>query len=168
MYNLYTLLGEERHGGPQVKLTEARSQLSQLYSRIRNGGVEVIERNRERDVVLANAAEYRHLLESQAPLHVEVHPGEQSVAAWIRGLPVHAEGHTLDEALDELAVALVDYASTWEKHLRTTPNHSLNVGYVRRVQLAGSLGAVREMLESDAARQAAEYATEGPPAPVPV
>jgi hypothetical protein len=129
--------------------------------------VEVIERNHERDVVLANASEYRRFLEAQAPFHVEIHPGEESVAAWIRGLPVHAEGDSVDEAIGELAQALVDYASTWEKHLRTAPNHRDNVGYVRRVQLEGSVGAVREMLESDAAKEAAEYANEGTAKPIP-
>ena len=149
-----------------MKFTEARSQLSQLYSRLKNGGVVVIERNHQRDVVLANAAEYGRLLEAQAPFHVEIHAGGESVAAWIRGLPVHAEGDTIDAAVEGLAAALVDYASTWEKHLHSAPNHRDNVGYVRRVQLAGSVAAVREMLEKDAAKEAAEYAIEGtaPPA----
>lgn len=141
-----------------MKFTEARSQLSRLYSRIREeGGVELIERNQERDVALVNAAEYGHLLEERAPFRIEMSFQEGSVACWILGLPVHAEGDTLEEALQELAVALIDYASTWEKYLRHAPNHSQNVGYVRRVQLAGSVDVVREMLEADAAKEAKGY-----------
>ena len=150
-----------------MQFTQARSQLSQLYSRIKDGGVEVIERNQERDVVLANAGEYRRLLEAQAPFNVEIHPGDESVAAWIRALPVHAEGDTIDEALNNLAQALIDYASTWEKHLRGAPNHVHNVTHVRRVQLAGNRDAVREMLEADAAREAAAYTADGTPAAIP-
>lgn len=150
-----------------MQFTQARSQLSQLYSRIKDGGVEVLERNQERDVVLANAGEYRRLLEAQAPFHVEIHPGDESVAAWIRSFPVHAEGDSIDEALSNLARALIDYASTWEKHLRGAPNHAQNVAHVRRVQLAGTQAAVREMLEADAGRDAAEYTVEGTAAAVP-
>ncbi len=149
-----------------MKFTEARSQLSQLYSRISGGGVEVIERNQERDVVIANASEYRQLLERQAPFRIEVRFGARSVAAWIKGLPVHAEGETVEEALDELALALVDYASTWEKHLRHAPNHEENIGYVRRVQFAGSTSAVRQMLARDATKEAEEYSAESAQAPV--
>lgn len=127
-----------------MKFTEARSQLSQLYSRISEGGVEVI----------ANASEYRQLLERQNPFRIEIRFGERSVAAWIKGLPVHAEGETVEEVLDGLAAALVDYASTWEKHLQHAPNHKENIGYVRRVQLAGSTSAVRQMLARDATRGA--------------
>jgi hypothetical protein len=149
-----------------MKFTEARSQLSRLYSRISEGGVEVIERNQECDVVIANASEYRQLLERQAPFRIEVRFGAKSVAAWIKGLPVHAEGETVEAAIDELAVALVDYASAWEKHLQHAPNHRENIGYVRRTQIAGSTAAVRQMLALDAAKEAEEYNGNSAPAPV--
>ncbi len=149
-----------------MKFTEARSQLSRLYSRLREeGGVELIERNQERDVAIVNASEYVHLLERQAPFRIEISFGEGNVAVWLKNLPVHAEGDSLDDALQGLAVALIDYASTWEKHLRHAPNHAQNLGYVRRVQLAGSAEAVRHMLEEDAGKQAEEYAGDRAGAP---
>lgn len=102
----------------------------------------------ETDATIADSSTCRRILEQQAPFQIEIRFTPLGIAAWIKNLPVHAEGETVDEALNELAVALMDYASTWEKHLRHAPNHKDNVGYVRRVQLAGSVSAVRQMLTS--------------------
>jgi hypothetical protein len=140
-----------------MKFTEARSRFSHLYSRVREGGVEVIERNQGRDVALVNAREYGELLREKAPFRVEVRFGDGYVAMWIKGLPVHAEEPTIGEALDELTSALIDYAATWEKNLRHAPNHAGNRDFVRRVQFAGSQEAIRAMLEQDAAREEVEY-----------
>jgi predicted RNase H-like HicB family nuclease len=41
----------------------------------------------------------------------------------VRGLPVHATGITVDEALDEAVTALREYADDWNDHLHTAPNH---------------------------------------------
>jgi hypothetical protein len=142
-----------------MKFTEARSRFTHLYSRVREGGVEVIERNHERDVALVNAREYGELLRDKAPFRVEVRFGDGYVAVWTKGLPVHAEQPTIGAALDELASALTDYAATWEKSLRHAPNHAGNRDLVRRVQFAGSQEAVRAMLEQDAVREEGEYST---------
>lgn len=149
-----------------MQVTQARKQLSSLYSRLSRGGIEVIERNRERDVVAVNASEYQQLLEDSARFHVEIQFGQGSVAVWMRDLPVHAEGVTLEEALDALAAALVDYASAWNRYLGQFPNHAAYRSLVRRVELAGTKEAVRRLVEADAAREQESYeSAESAPAP---
>lgn len=142
-----------------MQVTDARKQMSALYSKLSQGGFEVIERNRQRDVVAVNAHEYHDLLKEHARFSVEVRFSEDSVAAWIRDLPVHGEGDDLESALDELAGALIDYADVWEKMLRYASNHAGNRDYVRRVELAGSRDQVRAMVEADATEEAEAYET---------
>lgn len=142
-----------------MQVTNARKEISGLYSRLSQGGFEVIERNRQRDVVAVNAREYHDLLKERAHFAVEARFSDESVAVWIRDLPVHGEGDDLESALDELAGALIAYADVWEKMLRYASNHVGNRNYVRRVELAGSRDQVRAMLEADAAEEAEAYAT---------
>ena len=52
------------------------------------------------------------------------------------GLPIAADGATLDEATDEMVDALRDYAGAWADHLRHAPNHADNWGLVQIVALA--------------------------------
>lgn len=49
------------------------------------------------------------------------------------GLPVTADGATLDEALQEMIAALRTYAEDWSDHLRLAPNHAGNSEFVRIV-----------------------------------
>lgn len=51
----------------------------------------------------------------------------------IPGLPVAADGATLDHALQEMIAALRSYAEDWADHLRLAPNHAQNSEFVRIV-----------------------------------
>jgi predicted RNase H-like HicB family nuclease len=47
-------------------------------------------------------------------------------SVFIPGLPVAADGATLDEALDEMTLAQREYAEDWQNRLLDAPNHANN------------------------------------------
>lgn len=53
----------------------------------------------------------------------------------VLGLPVAADGATLDEAIDETIVALREYADDWQKRLLGAPNHLVHWDSVLLVRL---------------------------------
>jgi predicted RNase H-like HicB family nuclease len=61
-----------------------------------------------------------------------VHEG-CSWSAFVPGLPVAADGATFEEAIDELAGAIREYAGDWHDRLRHAQNHSENRGLVQFV-----------------------------------
>lgn len=57
------------------------------------------------------------------------HPSAQAVAeaggwpVFVPGLPVAADGATVDEAVTEMIAALREYADDWRERLSEAPNH---------------------------------------------
>ncbi|MEI6622206.1 MAG: prevent-host-death protein [Actinomycetes bacterium] len=60
------------------------------------------------------------------PARAEVLAENDGWSVFIPGLPIAADGATLDEALDETVLALRDYADAWSERLRLVPNHADN------------------------------------------
>lgn len=127
----------------------ARKDLSSLYDRVEQGALAVVARRGSRPVAIVDAEEQAGLLAANFPFSVEVRVRKDYVAMWVEDLPVHAQAADLDSAATELAEELVAYAEEWERELRHAPNHKVNWGYVRRVELAGNVEAVRQMLIAD-------------------
>jgi hypothetical protein len=69
-------------------------------------------------------------------------PAPQAVAedgGWtllLEGVPVAADGATFEEAVDELVLALREYAEDWNARLRLAPNHADHWGLVQLVDLS--------------------------------
>ena len=57
-------------------------------------------------------------------------------SVFIPGIPVAADGETLPEAVDEMVIALRDYAADWIDRLSTAPNHADNWWLVQLVELS--------------------------------
>jgi hypothetical protein len=77
-----------------------------------------------------------HFLTSVRPSGAEVVAENDGWSIFIPGLPVAADGATLEEAAVEMVDALRDYADEWSDHLRLAPNHAENWGLVQIVALA--------------------------------
>ena len=82
-----------------------------------------------------------------------LHPsGAKAVAdgdGWnifLPGVPVAADGATVEEAVDEMIDALRDYAEAWTERLRLAPNHADNWGLVQIITLASDGGGSRDWL----------------------
>ena len=130
-------------------VTEARRQLPSLLDSAQRGHWQLVGRRNRREVILADADEISTLLGAGYRFHPQVMMGENDVGLWLPELNTHAVGATLEEALQELADVMLEYAEDWEDRLRHTPNHRGNVGYVRRIELAGDVERVVAMLNLD-------------------
>ena len=141
-------------------MTEARRHLPALLDMARGGEWPLIGRRGRSEAVLADVAELDELLSATYRFHPEVDFAEQGVGIWLPELETHGVGAGLDDAMADLADALVDYAADWLDHLRHAPNHRPRAGYVRRIQLAGDAPGVVEMLSRDADAASAAEAAE--------
>lgn len=143
-------------------MTEARRQLPALLDKARGGEWQLIGRRGRSEAVLANAAELDELLCAVYRFYPEVDVAEQGFGVWLPELETHGVGPTLDEALEDLADVMVEYAADWVDHLRHSANHRPRDGYVRRIQLAGDAAGVVVMLERDADAASGAGGTETP------
>ncbi len=139
-------------------VTNARRQLPSLLDKAREGRWQLIGRRNRREVVLANADEIAALLGPCYRFHPEVVTTDAQVGLWLPELNTHAVATSLDEALHELADVMLEYAEDWEDKLRHAVNHRGNVGYVRRIELAGDADGVVAMLNLDAEAESADRA----------
>ncbi|MEV4129835.1 hypothetical protein [Nocardia sp. NPDC049707] len=55
---------------------------------------------------------------------------------FLPGLPIAADGASFDEAVDEMLVALREYANDWQNRLRDAPNHRENWGLAQLIGLS--------------------------------
>jgi predicted RNase H-like HicB family nuclease len=69
------------------------------------------------------------------PSRAEVVQEAGGWSVFIPGLPVAADGATLDEAVTEMVDALREYADDWQDRLLDSPNHHDNRGLVRLISL---------------------------------
>jgi prevent-host-death family protein len=125
--------------------TEARSKMSELVDQVEAGGIAVIER-RGAKVMLTTVEDQDELLSTCFSFAPEVYFSPNRVELWLPELELHGEGANLAEAEDDLIEEVDDYVDDWERFLRSAPNHARKKGWVRRVQIAQSSGAVRELL----------------------
>jgi len=131
-------------------VTEARRQLPSLLDKAGQGRWQAIGRRNRREVILVDADEIGALLGAGYGFHPQVIIGDGDIALWLPELNTHATAPTLDEALRELADVMLEYARDWEEHLRHAANHRGNLGYVRRIELAGDVDGVLALLNVDA------------------
>ena len=75
---------------------------------------------------------------------------EGDVGIYLYELDVHGVGGTLDEALEDLAEAMLEYAGRLGRPVASRPNHRPARGYVRRIEIAGDTQGVVAMLNADA------------------
>jgi hypothetical protein len=115
-------------------VTEARKHIKQLLDAAAQGLPAQVGRDGDRFAVVEVARLRDHL---SGPV-----PAPQVVAeadgwsVFIPGVPVAADGSTLEEALEEMVDALREYAFDWADHLSTAPNHRRNWGLIQLVELS--------------------------------
>jgi predicted RNase H-like HicB family nuclease len=111
---------------------DARRSLKTILDTSDRGGLSVVTRAGSSASVV-NTDRFRAFLVRNTPAKVQVVNEDGAWAMFIPGLPLAAEGRTLEEATLDLIDALRDYAEDWEDHLRTAPNHEENWALVQIV-----------------------------------
>ncbi|RZT14714.1 prevent-host-death family protein [Kribbella sp. VKM Ac-2569] len=114
---------------------EAREHFKEILDAADDGRPATVTRDSRR-VAAVDADRLVHFLTRVRPAGAEVVAENDSWSLFIPGLPVAADGVTLDDAVAEMIDALRDYAEEWVDHLRLAPNHAENWGLVQIVALS--------------------------------
>jgi predicted RNase H-like HicB family nuclease len=123
--------------------SQARDHLKDVLDAAANGQPVILHRERTAAAVV-DAERLVHYLGRLCPKATVVkEAGGWSV--FLVGVPVAADGATFDDAIDEMADALREYADDWQDHLGRAPNHQNNWPLVQLVGLSSD-AQLREWL----------------------
>jgi hypothetical protein len=126
------------------RVTDARSGFKDLLNGAADGTPVTVRRDGERFAVV-DAARLRHFLASIA-VKAELVEEDGGWSLFFPGLPIAAEGDSLDEVFNDAIVVLREYAEDWVERLHSAPNHSANWGLVQLVALSSD-GELRDWLK---------------------
>lgn len=115
--------------------TEARTHLKDLLDAAERGRVATVQRDAH-TTALVDRERLRHFLAVVRPSGAQLVAEEGGWSIFIPGLPLAADGATVDEAVDEMIGALREYAEDWQDRLLDAPNHAGNWGLVQLVSLS--------------------------------
>ena len=115
--------------------TQARQQFRAVLDAASSGFVTTIDRDDERFLVVS-AEQQRRDLAALRPSRASVVAEGGGWAIMLPGLPIHGDGETFDDALDDAVDALREYAEDWNARLRLAPNHAQNHVVVELVELS--------------------------------
>lgn len=124
--------------------TEARAHLKDLLDAAERGRVATVRRD-TRTTAFVDRERLRYFLTAVSPSRAQVVAEDGGWSIFIPGLPVAADGASFDEALDEMIIALREYAEDWQDRLLDAPNHAGNWGLVQLVSLSDD-GQLRDWL----------------------
>jgi hypothetical protein len=114
--------------------TDARTHLKEVLDAACDGVPTLIRRDGARAAVV-DADRLADALCRLLP-SVEAVPEGDGWSLFIPGIPVAADGVSFDQAVDEMVLALREYADDWQDHLRHAPNHRDNWGLAHFVALS--------------------------------
>lgn len=114
---------------------EAREHFKDLLDAADEGRPAMVTRD-ERRVAAVDADRLVYFLTRLHPSGVQAVADGDGWSIFLPGVPVAADGATIEEAVEEMVDALRDYAEAWTERLRLAPNHEDNWGLVQIVTLA--------------------------------
>ena len=132
MYRLYILYMTAAHFDT---LSAARAHLKDVLDAAEAGAPVTMARGGLRAGVV-DADRLRETLAVARPAHAEVVAEAGGWTVALPGLPLAADGSTLEAALGEMIAALREYAADWVDHLRVAPNHRDNWALVQLIGLS--------------------------------
>jgi predicted RNase H-like HicB family nuclease len=115
--------------------SDARSHFKELLDAAERGRPAVVRREGTSSAVVS-AERLRLFLTARLTSRAEVVAEAGGWSIFIPGVPIAADGGSLDEAVDEMVDALREYAADWEDHLLDAPNHRDNWALVQLVTLS--------------------------------
>lgn len=116
-------------------LRSGRDHLKDVLDAAAEGRPASVTRDHTR-VAVVDAERLAYFLRRMSPANAELVAENDGWSIFLPGLPIAADGATLDEALDEAVLALRDYALAWSERLRLAPNHEGNWGLVQIVEFS--------------------------------
>lgn len=110
----------------------ARKSFKTILDTSDRGGLSIIERG-ESSASVVNTSLFKEFLVNNLAAKAQVVNEDGAWAMFLPGLPLAAEGTTLEEATIDLIDALREYAEDWEDHLRMASNHRGNWALVQLI-----------------------------------
>ncbi len=132
MYKLYTLYMTATHYG---SVSEARAHLRELLNAAESGRPATLNREGRRTAVV-DADRLRDILAVSRPSGAVMAHEAGGWSIVLPGLPIAADGSTVDQAMDEMVEAMREYADDWTDRLLTAPNHARNWDLVQLIELS--------------------------------
>jgi hypothetical protein len=114
---------------------EAREHFKELLDAADDGRPATVTRD-ERRVAAVDADRLVYFLTRLHPSKTKAVADGDGWSIFLPGVPIAADGATVEEAVDEMIDALRDYAEAWSERLRLAPNHADNWGLVQIITLA--------------------------------
>lgn len=114
------------------RFTDARTHLKELLDAAEEGRPAAVVRQ-DRSTALVDRRRFVGYLMALNAGRVELVPDGDSWLAVVADSPVAAEGDNAADAVEELIIALREYAEDWSARLRLAPNHEENWGLVQLV-----------------------------------
>jgi predicted RNase H-like HicB family nuclease len=115
--------------------TETRKNLRSVLDDAHAGRVTTVQRDAERFAIV-DADRLVTTLMRLRPADATVAAEGGGWSAVLPGLPVHGDGPTFEDAVEDLLEALREYAGDWNARLLNAPNHRHHWAVVELVQLA--------------------------------
>ncbi|MGH8997036.1 MAG: type II toxin-antitoxin system HicB family antitoxin [Acidimicrobiales bacterium] len=129
------------------RVADARSRLKEVLDGAALGAPVTVRRDVERFAVV----DAQRLRETLAALEVrpQVVSEDGGWVLFFPGLPLAAEGESLDDLFEDAIIVLREYAEDWVDRLHVAPNHSGNWGLVQLVSLSSN-AELRDWLQGSA------------------
>ena len=116
-------------------VSEARAHLKDLLNAAESGRPATLSREGRRSAIV-DADRLREILAVSRPSGALMAHEAGGWSIVLPGLPIAADGATVDEALDEMVEAMREYADDWTNRLLTAPNHARNWDLVQLIELS--------------------------------
>lgn len=115
--------------------SQAREKFRDVLDAAQRGLVTSVTREGETFLVV-DARQQREWLADLRPSNAEVVAEGGGWAVILPGLPLHGDGESFDDAVDDAVEALRDYAEDWNERLHLVPNHRQHRPVVELVELS--------------------------------
>ncbi len=110
-----------------AKITDARAAMADIYDSAERNFIVDITREDDAPIAVIRKDSLVALLRAKCALEPKVHFSDGGpVSIWLEGLPISAQGDSLEAAEIELIRSLRDFSQTWLDDLHEYPNHRDN------------------------------------------
>ncbi|MGL5829966.1 MAG: prevent-host-death protein, partial [Angustibacter sp.] len=107
--------------------SEGRAHFKLLLDAAHRGRAATVSRGANETAAVVNAAKLRSTLAQLVPRPVTVAEND-GWSIFLPGVPVAADGDSIDEAIAEFLAALREYAADWQDRLYLAPNRENDWG----------------------------------------
>ncbi|HET9519323.1 MAG TPA: hypothetical protein VFO77_16490 [Actinoplanes sp.] len=112
--------------------TQGRAHFRNLLDAASRGHAASVRRELDQ-VAIVDAQRLRAFIAATLPLRAQVVAEAGGWSIFLPGVPLAADGATLDDAVEEMIDVLREYAEDWHDHLSDAPNHAPSWGLVQLI-----------------------------------